>query len=169
VFFFTVVFTVFLSLCVHASNTKGAAKWSYHGEEAAQYWGDLSKDYSPCEKGKKQSPINIAHETGEDLPDLDFTYHPMKVELVNNGYTVQLNIAKGNYLKVADKSYELLQMHFHTPSEHYLDGTPFAMEAHFVHKTDANALGVVGVLMKVGDENEILDDFWDKMQDKGQR
>jgi len=30
--------------------------------------------------------------------------------------------------------YDLLQYHFHTPSEHALDGKRFSMEVHLVHK-----------------------------------
>jgi carbonic anhydrase len=45
-------------------------------------------------------------------------------------------------------TYDLLQFHFHTPSEHALNGYRTSMEAHLVHRNRATGtLGVVGVLL----------------------
>jgi carbonic anhydrase len=44
-----------------------------------------------------------------------------------------------------DKSLELLQYHFHTPSEHTIDGIHSSMEVHLVHKnTKTGGLCVLG-------------------------
>lgn len=41
----------------------------------------------------------------------------------------------GNYYtRISGRVYELLQFHFHTPSEHTFDGKHYPMEAHLVHK-----------------------------------
>jgi carbonic anhydrase len=37
------------------------------------------------------------------------------------------------------------------------------MEVHFVHAADANRLAVIGVMLKLGPDNAILDQFWDSM------
>ena len=58
------------------------------------------------------------------------------------------------------KRYELLQFHFHTPSEHSVAGRQFAMEVHFVHKSADGELAVVGALIEVGDENMALHEAW---------
>lgn len=47
---------------------------------------------------------------------------------------VQVNVPKGNYCMLDGQKLELVQYHFHTPSEHTLDGAGTAMEAHLVHK-----------------------------------
>ena len=52
--------------------------------------------------------------------------------------------------------YQLLQLHFHEPSEHHLDGIPYAMEMHLVHKNSQGQILVVGVLIQQGQENQEL-------------
>ncbi|HEY9567372.1 MAG TPA: carbonic anhydrase family protein, partial [Thalassobaculum sp.] len=42
---------------------------------------------------------------------------------------------------------ELLQFHFHTPSEHMVDGKPFAAEVHFVHRAADGELAVIGAFI----------------------
>jgi carbonic anhydrase len=62
---------------------------------------------------------------------------------------VQVNVPPGNVLTTGGQKWELLQYHFHTPSEHSLDGRHAAMEAHLVHRNQATgALAVVGVLLE---------------------
>ncbi len=41
-------------------------------------------------------------------------------------------------------------MHYHAKSEHTIDGKYSAAEAHFVHKSDAGALTVIGVMLEEG-------------------
>jgi carbonic anhydrase len=49
--------------------------------------------------------------------------------------------------------FRLVQVHFHTPSEHTFSGEALPLVAHFVHATDAGELGVLGVLFETGAEN----------------
>ncbi|OLT21583.1 hypothetical protein BJF78_08195 [Pseudonocardia sp. CNS-139] len=54
--------------------------------------------------------------------------------------------------------YELLQFHFHTPSEHVLDGRRFPVEQHFVHRgPDAQTL-VLGLFLARGGDGDRLQD-----------
>jgi carbonic anhydrase len=47
--------------------------------------------------------------------------------------------------------HRLLQFHFHTPSEHTVDGSNLAMEAHLVHKNlETGNLAVLGVFIEGG-------------------
>jgi carbonic anhydrase len=60
----------------------------------------------------------------------------------------------GGTLRRGDKTYELVQYHFHAPSEHLVEGRNFAMEVHFVHKhVETGALGVLGVFLTPGATN----------------
>jgi carbonic anhydrase len=54
------------------------------------------------------------------------------------------------------KSYQLLQGHFHDPSEHHIDGVSYAMELHLVHKDSEGKLLVIGVLAQEGGEHKEL-------------
>ena len=44
--------------------------------------------------------------------------------MTNNGHTVQFQLANGSAITVAGRRYELLQAHFHEPSEHTVNGSP---------------------------------------------
>lgn len=71
---------------------------------------------------------------------------------------MQVNFAPGNICFMNGEPYQLLQFHFHTPSEHSLDGTRYAMEAHLVHKSlSTGRLAVVGAMLDPdGEENRCL-------------
>ncbi|KAL2629621.1 hypothetical protein R1flu_014307 [Riccia fluitans] len=53
-----------------------------------------------------------------------------------------------NILRVGGRTLELLQFHFHSPSEHAFNGRRFAMEAHLVHRDmRTKKLAVVGIIL----------------------
>ncbi|MFP4313219.1 MAG: carbonic anhydrase [Alphaproteobacteria bacterium] len=137
------------------------AEWNYGGENGPAHWGALDEAYKLCAEGTMQSPINIAEFMQEDLPKLKIAYAPSPLMVVNNGHTIQVNYEPGSKFMSADKIYDLKQIHFHTPSEHYMDGAPYPMEMHLVHTTSEGDLAVIGVMMKVGMHNHALQKIWD--------
>jgi len=141
--------------------------WGYVGGGAAHRWGDLSAEFEACKKGVQQSPVNISEFVQGQLPALNGNYQPSPLEVANNGHTVQVNYAPGSGFRAADKDFNLLQFHFHTPSEHYIDGAPYPMEAHFVHKADDGTLGVIGVMFKVGAHNPVIEGIWQNVPQAG--
>jgi len=116
--------------------------------------------------GEAQSPVDIistgllthtSHKT-----DLKFTGSINAVD--NLGHTIQVDFAKGSITLFNGKAYELKQLHFHTPSEHLIDGMTFPMEMHIVSKlNDSVKTGatytVLGILFKMGRENKFLKEF----------
>lgn len=138
-----------------AAHAEGAAPhWAYTGHHGSPaHWGELDPKFEACATGKTQSPIDIRDAVKADLPALDFSYPALAPTLVNNGHTVQVNLPDGASLKVGERSYKLLQFHFHTPSEEAVNGKRFAMVAHFVHRDADGKLGVVGLLLKAGQPN----------------
>ena len=80
--------------------------------------------------------------------------------MVNNGHTIQADVANGGVIEVDGVPYTLVQFHFHAPSEHTVGGKRFAMETHFVHKSAKGELAVIGVLHEAGDANEALAPLW---------
>ncbi len=141
----------------------GGAHWSYEGHEGPSHWGNLSHSYSMCKEGKKQSPIDISTTTKTKLSKIKFSYTAEPKEILNNGHTVQVNMKKGSSVTVAGKTFNLLQFHFHAPSEHTINGKPADMVAHFVHQAKDGQLGVVAVLFKIGKENPTLAKLWKYM------
>ena len=139
-----------------------APHWSYEGEEGPEHWGEISDLYRMCSEGMNQSPIDITVDVHAGLPELVFDYHSSNLREINNGHTIQQNVDPGSYLTITgrDERYELKQFHFHSPSEHKINGRSYAMELHFVHVSDTGALAVVGVMIDEGDEHPVLNQLW---------
>lgn len=133
--------------------------WTYFGETGPKYWGELSSEFSLCQTGKNQSPINLKMQQAvgtTSLPGFDVYYRETALKMINNGHTVQVNIPLGSYIEIDGRRFELLQYHFHTPSEHQRDGFNYPMEMHLVHKDADGNLAVIGVLFQEGEENPDL-------------
>lgn len=140
-------------LCAKAGLAAEGANWGYDGASGPAHWGDLDAANKACAVGSQQSPINIVHPIKARLPALKTAWRKGAETIVNNGHTIQLNVAPGSTLKVGSDSFTLLQFHFHHPSEHTVAGKHYPMEAHFVHRGAAGKLAVVGVWMAAGKHN----------------
>jgi carbonic anhydrase len=140
-----------------------APHWEYKGEAGAENWGKLAEEFATCRTGAKQSPINIISSATATQPRLDFRYQPSSLRIVNNGHTIQVNYDPGSTLVIDSQVYQLLQFHFHTPSEHMLQGKAYDMEAHFVHRNAEGKLAVVGVMLKAGADNGFVNTLWANM------
>lgn len=132
-----------------------APHWSYTGESGPVHWGDLAPEYALCANGTEQTPIDIVPATRDALANPAVQYQAGAVTVVNNGHTVQANAAPGNRIVVDGVEYSLAQMHFHTPSEHHINGVPALAEVHFVHKAIDGTLAVVGVLIEASREDNL--------------
>ena len=155
-----------LALILGAGNVLAAehghkAHWSYNGEEGPAHWGEMSKDFETCKVGQMQSPINIVSDDakkGGDLKPIEFHYQSMtNPEVINNGHAIQVNYAPGSYAVMNGVKYDLLQFHFHSPSEETINGKHGDLNAHLVHKSADGKLAVIGVLLNKGDKgNDVL-------------
>ncbi|MGM3306870.1 carbonic anhydrase [Anabaena sp. WFMT] len=142
--------------------------WSYVGIDNATAWGKLSSDFELCELGKYQSPININNAVEGTPVNMEFNYKSTPLSVVNNGHTIQVNYNPGSTIKINGEEYELLQFHFHTPSEHTIDDQASAMEMHLVHRNANGQLAVVGVMIKKGVVNPLIDLIWMNIPAVGQ-
>jgi len=141
----------------------GGAHWSYSGEAGPGHWGELSHDYAACKEGRSQSPIDLTGMVDIDLPAIDFSYGGTALEVLNNGHAIQANYAAGSSITVDGKTYELLQFHFHSPSENTINGHSFPLEAHLVHKNAEGQLAVIAVMFETGAANPAVGKVWEKM------
>ncbi len=140
--------------------------WSYGGTGNPTNWGHLEEDFELCGMGRDQSPINIDltnQLTVEGSSSLEFHYQNTPLTVINNGHTIQVNNNSESYITLNGEKYQLIQFHFHTPSEHTLEGIASAMELHFVHKNSAGKLAVVGVMIKEGKTNPTLETIWENI------
>ncbi|WP_338760048.1 carbonic anhydrase family protein [Massilia sp. METH4] len=150
--------TVIAALAATAS--AGAADtrphWEYQGKAGAAHWGELAPDFAACGRGKAQSPIDIRAPRAGAASPIGFAYRASSADIVNNGHTVQVDLADGGDIDVAGTTYRLVQFHFHTPSEEAVNGRRYPLVAHLVHRSDAGELAVVAVLFKRGRDNAAL-------------
>ncbi len=143
----------------------GGPGWGYEGSSGPAHWGDLSPGYATCKVGMIQSPVDISHTVKANLGSHEFDYRDSPLRIINNGHTIQVNINSESSMRINGKTYNVLQFHFHSPSENTKDGHPFGMEVHLVHKNDAGELAVVGVFMKQGMENPFIATLWKNLPD----
>jgi len=144
----------------------GAAHWGYAGEAGPEHWGDLSHEFTTCKDGRSQSPIDIAGAKEADSPGIEFSYSDAPLEILNNGHAIQANYADGSHITVNGEEFELLQFHFHGPSEDTVDGKHYDMQAHLVHKNKSGGLAVVGVFLTKGKENDFIKALWAHMPEE---
>lgn len=137
--------------------------WSYSGANGPAQWGRLSPEFAQCDSGKAQSPINLTNLVEGNLPPLEFSYVNSASNITHNGHTVQVNYPTGNLLSVGEKTYQLVQVHFHAPSENTLSGVRFPMEGHWVHADEAGNLAVVAVMFVASRPNSRLASLWTQL------
>jgi len=117
--------------------------------------------------GLAQSPINIlsyeVQKNGSKEISINFNIEVTAAE--NLGHTIQIDFKEGSTTIAAGKTYNAKQFHFHTPSEHLIDGLTYPMEIHIVNILSDSNSGkdpkylVVGILFKMGRENKFLREF----------
>ena len=136
---------------------KHAVHWGYEGEMGPENWG---KEFPTCGKGKSQSPLNIKGPFEKVRFNVVPDYKPGPLKIINNGHTIQVNVVPGSKIRIDGKAFDLLQYHFHRPSEEHINGKPSAMVIHFVHKNESGELAVLGVLLQEGNENPGIKTLW---------
>ena len=148
----------------HGKDSKGgkpeekhAVHWGYEGEMGPENWG---KEFPTCGKGKSQSPLNIKGPFEKVRFNVVPDYKPGPLKIINNGHTIQVNVVPGSKIRIDGKAFDLLQYHFHRPSEEHINGKPSAMVIHFVHKNESGELAVLGVLLQEGNENPGIKTLW---------
>jgi carbonic anhydrase len=114
----------------------------------------------------QQSPINLRRRRTtfvRRLPRIGFRYpETIDVTLVNTGSpgefaTVRADVPEGAAgIVLRDTRWDLLQFHWHTPSEHEMEGRQTPMEMHLVHSRADGALLVVAVFIERGRANSAL-------------
>ena len=137
--------------CASIARASGAPHWNY-GDEGPEKWAELDPANRVCSSGEQQSPVDLHDGIRAWLPAIAPHWQAGAYKVANNGHTVQLDANPGGWTAIGDQHWELVQFHFHTPSEHTVSGQPSAMEVHFVHKL-GDGLAVLGVLLAAGPAN----------------
>jgi len=167
------VLFIAMTLCcpvpVRAEDEHEDAHWSYGGRHGPASWAEVDQAFATCKLGKLQSPIDIRGAKAADLPPIQFDYKPSPLKVIDNGHTIQVNYAPGSWIAVGGMRYELVQFHFHKPSEEKINGKSHAMVAHLVHKNAEGKLAVIAVLLDKGGANPMIDTIWKNLPKEKER
>ncbi len=140
-----------------------AAHWDYNGPAGPQTWGGLRPEFALCGLGQRQSPIDIRGGLAVDLEPVRFDYKASRFSVIDNGHTVQANLAPGNAIELGGRRFELQQLHFHRPSEESIDGRQFEMSVHLVHRDAQGKLAVVALLLDKGPPQPAVQQVWNNL------
>ncbi|KAL2502710.1 Alpha carbonic anhydrase 7 [Forsythia ovata] len=128
-------------------------------------WGELKPEWAACKNGTMQSPIDLSNARVKIISQPEIrNYKPSNATLKNRGYDISVswNDYAGSIF-INDMEYRLQQVHWHTPSEHTINGKRYDMELHMVHQspdlTVQNRIAVIGVLYQIGRRDEFLSKF----------
>lgn len=124
--------------------------------------------------GDRQSPVAL--DSDKATPDLDddeddsirISGTTRDAIVADNSHTIQVNVLPGNFATIRGRRFQLQQFHFHTPSEHVLDGKRYPLELHLVYRAKNGRLAVIGVLFQEGAANSAFDAIMRRVVRAGQ-
>lgn len=133
--------------------------FAYSGDNGPGFW--YEGGHTDCLPQGMQSPVNIANTVVDaSLAPIDLHVSSTPISLKNNGHGLQLDYQDGSSLKLEGVSYLLRQAHFHTLSEHTVNGQRPVMEMHAVFEDPSSGkLAVVARHYDVGAANAFLANF----------
>jgi carbonic anhydrase len=135
------------AICSHGTtlfprdgNALQVAKFNYDGNTGPLNWLELNPAVnSACSIGKNQSPINV--DTTALKPasgsTLNFKLTPVTTGALFENLGSTLEVTTNGSMTLGGKAFSLKQFHFHTPSEHRIDGEHYPMEVHFVFQANS--------------------------------
>ena len=129
--------------------------WAYDGNGGPDNWSKLKAEYAVCASGRRQSPLDLRDGIAVDLEPIQFFYRPASFRVVDGGRNLQMSVYGGG-LSLLGKSYELIRVLFHRPSEITVAGKVFDMDAQLMHKSEDGKLAIVTVLLEKGKENPVV-------------
>nr|ACN85320.1 unknown [Oryza brachyantha] len=146
------------SIC-HAraqQDTDDDMEFSYRrgDDDGPERWGLMRRDWAACSFGRRQSPIHLsgAAAGGYHHRRLLRSYRPAAATLVNRGNDIMVRFdGDAGGVVVDGEAYRLRQMHWHSPSEHAIDGRRYDLELHMLHQSDSSGrYAVVAQLFEIG-------------------
>ena len=155
-----------LALCSSVFGARVAAAgddpgvWTYHGDTGPKHWAEIDPANRLCVTGSRQSPVDLKASTPGEIEPLSLRWMKSSAQLVNNGYTIEVDLPKGSTLSRGGKIYDLIRLDLHAPSEHLVDGKQYPMEIQFVHKcTESDDLAIVSVFLLQGRPNDAFSEL----------
>ncbi|KAI3407519.1 uncharacterized protein J3R85_020915 [Psidium guajava] len=167
--------TISLVLALHvglaaSEEVEDESQFNYdvRGERGPARWGELRSEWGMCRNGSMQSPIDLSSERVQlvaHLGRLNRIYEASNATLKNRGHDIMLRWEGGaGSIFVNGTQYLLKQCHWHSPSEHAVNGRRFNLELHMVHESPEGEVAVVGVMYKFGKPDTFLSSMTDHIE-----
>eukprot|EP00930_Biecheleria_cincta_P037603 TRINITY_DN25828_c0_g1_i2.p1 TRINITY_DN25828_c0_g1~~TRINITY_DN25828_c0_g1_i2.p1 ORF type:complete len:962 (-),score=151.10 TRINITY_DN25828_c0_g1_i2:79-2964(-) len=182
------VFLLGLALSAHGQVqlTPNPITWQYEATGECKATGvsrcgpnEWDKVSQACGQKGTQSPINLSpkltSQGGNVRPLLfkDPKYSCTSEQALEDAHTTEIvftgDCGKRYGLTYGGKRYSLAQFHFHSPSEHTVDGQHYDAEMHIVSQSEEGATVAIAVFLSLGPENTFLAQFWDEWANLGRK
>ena len=129
-------------------------------------------DIEPGFTDEFQSPVDIINTDPTDFDEVLKTSYDGEgaTEIRNrtaddqntgNNFAVIYEAGNNNFINLNGEEFELINIHFHSESEHTLDSEVSELEMHLVHGNETGGLSVLGVLIEEGEFNQELAPIFD--------
>ncbi|XP_052115435.1 alpha carbonic anhydrase 7 isoform X1 [Arachis duranensis] len=153
---------ILLSSPARSQEVEDESEFNYDedSDRGPSHWGDIKPEWRMCETGRMQSPIDLNYRSLQlaRIGPLNLNYNPSNATLKNRGHDIELEIVDPtSSLQINGSRYILKQLHWHSPSEHTIDGRRLDLELHLVHQTPTtNQIAVIGMLYRIGLRSDSL-------------
>ncbi|XWS53301.1 hypothetical protein CRYUN_Cryun11dG0145200 [Craigia yunnanensis] len=141
--------------------------YSENSEKGPAIWGEIHPEWSACSNGSMQSPIDMSNERVKivsHLGRLKRSYKPSNATLRNRGHDMMLRWeGEAGAIEINGTEYVLHQCHWHSPSEHTINGRRYNLELHLVHESADGKVAVVGIMYKIGRPDSFLSSLVDHL------
>ncbi|KAK8584574.1 hypothetical protein V6N13_138532 [Hibiscus sabdariffa] len=150
------------SFSVRCQEVEDETEFSYSADSpiGPARWGEIHADWGACSNGTMQSPIDMSSERVSivsHLGRLRRSYKPTNAVLRNRGHDMMLRWeGEAGAIEINGTEYALSQCHWHSPSEHTINGRRYDLELHLVHESADGKVAVVGIMYKIGRPDSFL-------------
>lgn len=155
------IFSLYAAVNADEDEVEDESPFTYgHAEKGPENWAKLNPKWKACANGRLQSPIDLSDDRVEVVPkmgNLKRNYKPAQALIKNRGHDIEV-LWEGDAgdAVLNGTEYRLLQCHWHSPSEHTLNGNRYELEIHLVHNNSLGHLAVVGIVYKLGRPDPFL-------------
>ncbi|KAJ8751532.1 hypothetical protein K2173_016766 [Erythroxylum novogranatense] len=167
--FFIVLLTNTLPTTSQEVDDEEEFNYDLDGEKGPAKWGEIHHEWSACSNGSMQSPIDLLNQRVQivsHLGRLNRSYKPSNATLRNRGHDMMLKWeGDAGRIHINGTDYALKQCHWHSPSEHTINGRRFDLEGHMVHESSEGKVAVVGIMYKIGRPDSFLSSILDRLQE----
>lgn len=167
---FSLLLLLSLTTSIIAQEVEDESEFNYikGDKRGPENWGNIKPEWATCKTGKMQSPIFIYPQRPERPPEsekITRSYQPGQTTLKNRGHDIQLKwTEESSRIRINGSNYFLRQCHWHSPSEHAMNGRRYALEVHMVHQSLDNKIAVIGFLYDFGRPDPFLSSIEDKLR-----